>query len=90
VVRYRAPEYTDIFANKARNDIVESLQDLGPDTQYDDTGILINPAYERMPPQDRCQPLPRWEFTLGTGYQSRAVTGVSGSLSKITDPKGLG
>ena len=80
------PAYTDIFANRARNDIVESLQDLGPNTQYDDTGILINPAYEKMPPQDRCQPIPQWQFTLGTGYQSRAVTGVWGSLSKVTDP----
>ena len=80
------PAYTDIFANRARNDIVESLQDLGPDTQYDDTGILINPAYEKMPPQDRCQSIPQWEFTLGTGYQSRAVTGVWGSLSKVTNP----
>ena len=80
------PEYTDIFANRARNDIVESLQDLGPDTQYGDTGILINPAYEKMPPQNQCQSIPQWEFTLGTGYQSRAVTGVWGSLSKVTDP----
>jgi uncharacterized repeat protein (TIGR01451 family) len=84
------PAYTDIFANRARNDIVESLQDLGPDTQYDDTGILINPAYEKMPPQDRCQSIPQWEFTLGTGYQSRAVTGVWGSLSKVTNPYSTG
>ncbi len=80
------PAYTDIFANEQRNDIVESLQDLGPNTQYGDTGILINPAYEKEPPQDRCQSIPQWEFTLGTGYQSRAVTGVWGSLSKVTNP----
>lgn len=52
------PEYTDIFANHARNDIVESLKDLGPDTQYDDTGALIDPVYEDyIAPQTNCQPL---------------------------------
>ncbi len=76
--------YTDIFANRARNDIVESLQDLGPDTQYDDSGVLINPVYEDEYPQTLCQPLPGWQFTLGTSYESRAVTGVWGSLSKVT------
>ncbi len=76
--------YSDIFANRARNDIVESLEDLGPDTQYGNSGALINPAYEQEAPQNRCVPLPHWQFTLGTGYQSRAVTGVWGSLSKVT------
>ena len=28
------PEYTDITANRARNDIQESLEDLGADTPY--------------------------------------------------------
>jgi uncharacterized repeat protein (TIGR01451 family) len=78
------PAYTNIYANRARNDIVESLMDLGPDTQYDDSGILIDPAYEGLPPEDACKPLPGWEFALGTDYESRAVTGVWGSLSKVT------
>jgi uncharacterized repeat protein (TIGR01451 family) len=78
------PDYSDIFANKARNNIVESLKDLGPDTQYGTSGVLVNPAYEDEYPQTLCQPLPGWKFTLGTGYQSRAVTGDWGSLSKVT------
>jgi uncharacterized repeat protein (TIGR01451 family) len=78
------PDYSDIFANKARNNIVESLKDLGPDTQYGTSGVLVNPAYEDEPPQTLCQPLPGWQFTLGTSYQSRAVTGPWGSLSKVT------
>lgn len=79
------PAYTDIFANRARNDIVESLKDLGPDTQYGDSGALIDPIYEDdIPPQTNCHPLPDWEFTLGTGYETRAVEGVWGSLSKVT------
>ena len=80
------PAYADIFANKARNDILESLEDLGPDTQYDNSGQLVNPTAEGIPPQNVCKPLVGWEFTLGTGYQSRAVTGPWGSLSKVTNP----
>ena len=80
------PAYADIFANKARNDILESLEDLGPDTQYDNSGQLVNPTAEGTPPQNVCKPLVGWEFTLGTGYQSRAVSGPWGSLSKVTNP----
>ena len=80
------PEYTDIFANKARNDIQESLKDLGPDSPYTTFDALVDPAVESQPPQDVCAALPDWTFTMGTGYQSRAVTGPWGSLSKVTDP----
>jgi len=80
------PAYTDIYANKARNDIVESLEDLGPNTQYGSSGALVGPSYEEIAPQTRCKPLPNWKFTLGTGYQTRAVTGKWGSLSKVNGP----
>jgi uncharacterized repeat protein (TIGR01451 family) len=80
------PEYTDIFANKARNDIQESLKDLGPDSPYTQVDALVDPAIESMAPQDACSALPDWRFTLGTGYMSRAVSGPWGSLSKVTDP----
>jgi len=80
------PAYSDIFANKARNDILESLEDLGPDTQYDNSGQLVNPTAEGIPPQNVCKPLVGWEFTLGTGYESHAVTGPWGSLSIVTNP----
>ena len=33
-----------------------------------------------------CKPLVGWEFTLGTGYESHAVTGPWGSLSIVTNP----
>jgi len=59
------PSYMDIFANKARNDILESLEDLGPDTQYTKPAQLVDPAYEDLSPQDACSPLPGWKFTLG-------------------------
>src|ERR1700760_4586460 len=54
------PEYTDIFANKARNDIQESLKDLGPDTPYINSDALVDPSVESGPPQDVCAALPNW------------------------------
>ncbi len=78
------PEYTDITANLARNNIQESLRDLGADTLYV-AGEPISPAKE-LAGQPRCTPLPNWRFTLGTGYQTRAVTGPWGSLSKVLNP----
>jgi hypothetical protein len=86
VRRAGVPSLRRHFANKARNDILESLEDLGPDTQYDNSGQLVNPTAEGIPPQNVCKPLVGWEFTLGTGYQSRAVSGPWGSLSKVTNP----
>jgi hypothetical protein len=84
-VALSCPSYSDIFANRARNDILESLKNLGPDTQYTN-GELINPTAEGIPPQSNCTPLPGWEFTLGRGIEGRAVTGPWGSLSKVTNP----
>ncbi len=80
------PAYTDIFANRARNDILESLKDLGPDTQYGNSGQLVNPTAEGIPPQNHCVPLRGWQFTLGRGYRSKASTGPWGSLSAVTNP----
>ena len=80
------PSYQDIFANKARNDIQESLVDLGPDSPYNTTAGLVDPSVEVRRPQTACSPLPNWQFTLGHGYQTRAVSGPWGSLSKVTDP----
>ncbi len=82
------PSYTDIYANKARNDIQESLKDLGPNSPYNDSTSLVDPSIEEQAPQDRCKPLPDWEFALGHGYESRAVNGPWGSLSKVTNPFG--
>jgi choice-of-anchor A domain-containing protein len=84
-VALSCPAYSDIFANRARNDMMESLKDLGPDTQYVG-GELINPTAEGIPPQSGCTPLPGWQFTIGHGHQTRAVTGPWGSLSTVTDP----
>jgi len=78
------PNYTDITANRARNDIQESLRDLGADTPYQ-PGQAMDPAVEAEH-QPNCAPLPGWTFTLGTGYKTRAVSGPWGSLSIVTGP----
>jgi hypothetical protein len=78
------PTYTDITANRARNNLQESLRDLGADTPYK-PGEAINPAVEAAN-QPNCKPLPGWTFTLGTGYITRAVSGPWGSLSIVTGP----
>ena len=80
------PAYTDIYANRARNDIMESLEDLGPDSPYPDSGFLVNPTVEESAPQDQCRPLPGWQFTLGTGIRANASIGPWGSLSSVTNP----
>ncbi len=82
------PSFADIFANRARNDIMESLVDLGPNTQYTSGDFLVNPFSEALPPQTVCKPISNWRFTLGTGYESRAVSGPWGSLSDVSDPYG--
>ena len=53
--------YTDISANKERNNIQESLRDLGPDTKYV-SGELVNPAQEHDM-QPACEPLSNFSFT---------------------------
>jgi uncharacterized repeat protein (TIGR01451 family) len=81
------PSYDDIYANRARNNIVESLKDLGPNTQYPVSGgVLIDPVHEDIAPQTNCTPLVGWRFTLGPSYQTRAVSDSWGSLSVVTNP----
>jgi len=81
------PSYEAITANRARNNIMESLEDLGPDTTYgvDGVPLLVDPAREASV-QPACTAIANWDFTLGTGIESRAVTGVWGALSKVTGP----
>ncbi len=86
VVARQCPQYTDITANLARNDIQESLRDLGPDTAYT-SGEPIDPELEaENQPNPPCTPISNWQFTLGTSYLTQAVSGPWGSLSIVTDP----
>ena len=79
-------DYDDIRANLARNDIMESLQDLGADTLYQ-SGEPIDPRTE-LRGQPSCRPITGWRFAFGSSYQSHAVSGPWGSLSIVTDPDG--
>jgi uncharacterized repeat protein (TIGR01451 family) len=76
------PTYGDVTANRARNNIMESLQDLGQDTLYG-AGDPINPVTEDEG-QPHCRPIAGWQFTLGSGIKERAVSGPWGSLSIVT------
>lgn len=77
------PSYADVSANLARNDLQESLRDLGPDTSYVN-GEAITPAKEE-PDQPNCKPLVGWRFRLGQGIGG-ALTGTWGSLSYVSSP----
>src|SRR4051812_15657882 len=74
--------YTDISANKSRNNIQESLKDVGPDTNYP-SGENVNPPRE-LQGQPNCRPLTGWRFMLGTGIAGNRVTGPWGSLSVVS------
>lgn len=76
------PTYTDIRANKARNNIQESLENLGPDTNYTG-GEVVNPVKEDAPPQSACSPLTGWNFQWGTG-----ITGKSPSTANLSTVTG--
>lgn len=78
------PGYEDITANRARNNIQESLHDLGANTAYQ-AGQAVDPAVEQTH-QPNCAPLPGWKFTLGTSYRTLAVNGPWGSLAKVLNP----
>ena len=67
LVARQCPAYTDVMANRARNDIQESLRDLGKDTVYrQDGGQPISPTIEE-PNNANCTPIVGWEFKFGDG-----------------------
>ena len=83
------PAYTDVSANRARNDIQESLFDLGRDSLYTtpQSANPVNPETELAgQPEPPCQPLVGWRFTLGTGIVRPPPPGDPrwGRLSYVT------
>lgn len=73
--------YQDITANLARNNIQESLQDLGADTAYV-AGQPIAPSVE-TPNQPNCTPLPGWQFQFGNGINGKTP---GTNLSRVSNP----
>ncbi len=75
--------YTDVTANRARNNIQESLENLGPDSPYGPDDLVDAVTEDTVQP--KCKPLPNWQFTLGDGIAG-AVPGPWGSLSIVSNP----
>lgn len=84
VVARHCPTYGDITANLARNNIMESLRDLGKDSPYE-SGDLMDAGIEAQA-QPNCEPLSNWTFTLGDDHQTKAKVGPWGALSIVLHP----
>ena len=74
------PSYTDVMANLQRDNLQQSLEDLGPDSRYR-SGQPVDPGIE-SDAQPKCKPLSSWSFTLGTA-KGPEVAGSWGSLSTV-------
>ncbi|RAJ44663.1 hypothetical protein K353_01239 [Kitasatospora sp. SolWspMP-SS2h] len=76
--------YDQVMANKARNNVQESLRDLGPDSNYARTetvGAAKEAAGTPLPP---CRPLPDWTFSTGRGFTGRSP--ATRNLSTVSTP----
>ncbi|MGW4809784.1 prealbumin-like fold domain-containing protein [Kitasatospora sp. NPDC004272] len=76
--------YDQVMANKARNNVQESLRDLGPDSNYTRTesvGAAKEAAGTPLPP---CRPLPGWTFSTGRGFFGRSP--ATQNLSTVAAP----
>ena len=78
------PELRGQSGPTARNNIQESLRDLGADTPYTQRQA-VDPAIEQSTQPD-CTPITGWRFTLGTGIAPGKVVGPWGSLSVVSSP----
>ena len=78
-VARQCPSYDSIMANRARNNIQESLRDLGPDSRYS-PGQPVDPSVEE-PAQPLCTPLNGRVFSFGNriGGKVDHLTVVSGA-----------
>jgi hypothetical protein len=74
--------YADVLANKARNNIMESLKDLGADTNYAPSDIVS--AEKEETGNANCRPLQDWEMTTGTAFAGK--TPATRNLSTVTNP----
>lgn len=80
-------KYTDVMANQARNNLMETLKDVGVDTLYKSRGNIIRPEVEDDPAtgQANCQPLSDWTFSTGIQTDGKD-SGSFGSLSRVRAP----
>ncbi len=80
-VARQCPAYSDITANLNRNNIQESLKDLGANSAYS-PGQPISPSVE-TPNQPNCTPLDGWQFTFGNGINGKTP---GTNLSRVSSP----
>ncbi|WP_345675606.1 prealbumin-like fold domain-containing protein [Yinghuangia aomiensis] len=76
-------KYSDVMANKARNNIQESLRDLGPDSNYERSEAVSVAREAAGTPAPPCKPLPGWTFSTGTG-----ITGKSAATLQLSTASG--
>ena len=79
------PTYTDIRANRARNNIQQSLKRPRGSTRRTRMARRSTPS-SRTATQPNCAPITGWRFTLGTGIAANPVHGPWGSLSVVSAP----
>ncbi|NBU32322.1 MAG: hypothetical protein EBS36_04020 [Actinobacteria bacterium] len=83
------PTYSDIMANKARNNIMESLQNVGINSLYASAPYAgaVRPEVEDNPAsgQSACTPLSNWTFGMAQGTNGKD-SGTFGALSKVRSP----
>ena len=84
--------YLNVRANRARNNIMQTLKDLGPPSNYNNSmNPPVNPTNEEAAPQSVCQPMPAgFPVTVGRTPSGFAPLPVNGSnqpyLGKVTSP----
>ncbi|MGW9380119.1 DUF5979 domain-containing protein [Streptomyces albidoflavus] len=78
------PQHSDIMANKARNNIQESLRDLGPNTNYSSSEAVSAEKEAAGTPLPPCEPLVDWTFSTGTSITG--PTAATENLSTVTGP----
>ncbi|MGW5735365.1 MULTISPECIES: prealbumin-like fold domain-containing protein [Streptomyces] len=78
------PQYSDVMANKARNNVQESLRDLGPDSNYAYSDAVSAAKEASGTPLPPCEPLPGWTFSTGPGIAAKSPSTLN--LSTVTSP----
>lgn len=78
------PQYTDIMANKARNNIQEPLRDLGPNSNYSSSEAVCAQKEAAGTPLPPCEPLTDWTLSTGSGFTGRSPQPEN--LSTVTGP----
>ncbi|MGW4455708.1 hypothetical protein ACWEJQ_05795 [Streptomyces albidoflavus] len=72
------------MANKAGNNVQESLRDLGPDSDYSSSEAVSAQKEAAGTPLPPCEPLTDWTLSTGSGFTGRSPQ--TENLSTVTGP----